>query len=545
MNKWLISITLLAAVLRITFIGNHMPSLYGDEISIGYNAWSVLHTGKDEFGKFLPLQFESWGDQKNPVYIYTVALFELIFGLSACAVRLPSAISGILAVWLTYLVVKQLGKGPEKVALISAALLAISPWHIHISRGGYEANMALTLGLAGTYFFLKWLKTEKANQLIFSNLLFVLAMYTYYTTKLFVPLLLMVLWAWGYFTIKQNTNSYRKYALSYAVLFIILCIPVIYLALFSNGQARFASINIFSNPTVSQRVIELRNSSLLPASYGSIFINKPFIWLRDFLDYYFDNFSGSFWFVSGDSSLRYAIGNHGMFYLIEAPFLLFGFLNLFQRNKKLFFFLLAWMLIAVIPTALVGKAYGLRSIALLPIPMIFTAYGIVSAVEYVKQYINNALLRKSIVIGIMVLFAISSLNWLIRYAYIYPVYGYYWYDGMQQDAVVYPALQSKTYDHIFISRFYGKTEMYYAFYSGLDPAEYQRCSQTKVRVVGTEMVQCGKYYFGDLDTKGKSFEDLNLPSNTLVIGAPDAAFGTETITARDDKRILFKIIRKE
>ncbi|MDQ3098213.1 MAG: glycosyltransferase family 39 protein [bacterium] len=543
MNKWLIAIILLAAVLRIAFLGSHMPSLYGDEISIGYNAWSVLHTGKDEFGRFMPIQFESWGDQKNPVYIYIVALFEIIFGLSATAVRLPSALSGVLAVWLTYLLVKQLGRGPEKVALISALLLAISPWHIHISRGGYEANMALSLGLAGAYFFLKWVKAEKWTHFIYSNIAFVLAMYTYYTTKLFVPMLILLLLVWGYFAVTKNTQTYLKNAAAYLIVFGILCLPVVYLALFSNGQARFASINIFSNPEVAERVIEMRNNSLLSPTLGPLLINKPYLWLRDFLEYYVDNLSPLFWYVAGDSSLRYSMGNHGMFYLIEAPFFLFGFLALFQKNKRLFLFLLAWMLIAVFPTALVGKSYGLRSIALLPIPVIFTAYGLVSTNEYLKRFVTSNTIRNSIAGIIIVIFALNFGNWLVRYIHVYPVYGYYWYDGMQQDAVMYPLLQSKMYDHIFISKYYGKTEMYYAYYTGLDPAEYQRCSQNKVLIAGTEMVQCGKYYFGDIDTKNKGFEELGIPENSLVIGAPDAIFGTEKIIARDDKRTLFKVIK--
>lgn len=553
MNKWLIIILLAAAAARIILIGDHMGALYGDEISIGYNAYSILKTGKDEFGRFMPLQFESWGDQKNPVYIYTVVPFEFLLGLTASAVRLPSALSGIIAVWLTYLLVKQLSRffddtpqnraKSEKVALIAAALLTISPWHIHISRGGYEANLAMTLGLTGAYLYLRWLKTQSRFSLVVSLLSFVIAMYTYYTTKLFIPLLITVLWVWGYWILREKiAQQYFQTAAQYILVFIIACLPIAYLALFSNGQARFASINIFSSPQVAKDVDTIRAASTLSPSLTEVLVNKPYIWLRSFLEYYADNLSPSFWFVTGDSSLRYSIGSHGMFYLIEAPFFVLGFLAMYQRNRKLWTLLFIWILIAPLPTALVGKAYGLRSLALLPIPMIFTSYGIVTMFDYIKNQYPARALHISLSL-IIIAFAISGINWLIRYGYIYSTYGYYWYDGMIKDSIMYALRESPHYDHIFISKIYGKTEMYFAFYTRMDPAQYQRCSRHKVIYEREEMVQCGKYFFGDLDTTNKVLSDLHIPPHSLVIDAPDMGTASDYIHARDDQRVFYKILK--
>jgi hypothetical protein len=114
---------------------------------------------------------------------------------------------------------------------------------------------------------------------------------------------------------------------------------------------------------------------------------------------------------------------------------------------------------------------------------------------------------------------------------------------MQKDAVMYALENARKYDHIVLSKYYGKTEMYFAFYSKMDPAMYQECSMQKVQFADSEMVQCGKYYFGDINTKDKTFDQLNLPEKTLVIGAPTAAYGEEQITAKDDGRTLFKIIK--
>ncbi|MFZ5845558.1 MAG: glycosyl transferase, partial [Patescibacteria group bacterium] len=93
-------ILIIAATLRLYRLSVIPPGVNRDEASIGYTAYSLLKTGRDEYGRFLPLSFQSFGDWKLPLYIYTTTLFVKIFGLSELAVRLPSAIAGILTVLL-------------------------------------------------------------------------------------------------------------------------------------------------------------------------------------------------------------------------------------------------------------------------------------------------------------------------------------------------------------------------------------------------------------------------------------------------------------
>jgi len=70
---WLILIIILAAVLRLYNISNNPPALSWDEAAIGWNAKSIFHTRRDEWGTRLPLTFRSFGDYKAPVYIYLTA----------------------------------------------------------------------------------------------------------------------------------------------------------------------------------------------------------------------------------------------------------------------------------------------------------------------------------------------------------------------------------------------------------------------------------------------------------------------------------------
>ena len=93
--KWIV---ILAAVLRLSFLGSVPLSLNWDEVSMGYTAYSLGLTGRDEWGEPLPIFFRSYGEWKSAVYIYLLVPLIKIFGMSAWVVRLPSALMGILAV---------------------------------------------------------------------------------------------------------------------------------------------------------------------------------------------------------------------------------------------------------------------------------------------------------------------------------------------------------------------------------------------------------------------------------------------------------------
>src|SRR3989338_9770825 len=68
---------------RLFRIAEIPSSVYWDEASIGYNAYSIAQTGKDEWGDFLPIHFRAFGEFKLPVYIYATVPFVAVFGLTA------------------------------------------------------------------------------------------------------------------------------------------------------------------------------------------------------------------------------------------------------------------------------------------------------------------------------------------------------------------------------------------------------------------------------------------------------------------------------
>ena len=162
-------------VTRVYKISEIPPSVYWDEASIGYNAYSVSKDGKDEWGDFFPLHFRAFGEFKLPVYIYSVVPFVKIFGLNELSVRIPSVLFSLGVVVLTFLLAKKL-TGSSAVGLWSSFFIAISPWFFIFSRTGFEATAGLMFYLLGTLLVLH----KRDGKLIFLSILsFILSSYSY------------------------------------------------------------------------------------------------------------------------------------------------------------------------------------------------------------------------------------------------------------------------------------------------------------------------------------------------------------------------------
>src|SRR3989338_10757572 len=135
-------ILVLFLVTRLYKISEIPASVYWDEASIGYNAYSILKTGKDEWGDFFPLHFRAFGEFKLPVYIYTSAIFVKLFGLNEFSVRISAVLFSLGVVILTYFLAKKLS-GSIQIGLWSIFFITISPWFFIFSRTGFEVTAGL------------------------------------------------------------------------------------------------------------------------------------------------------------------------------------------------------------------------------------------------------------------------------------------------------------------------------------------------------------------------------------------------------------------
>src|SRR5579872_2965887 len=170
-----LGIIILAFFLRFYKLGEVPNGLYRDETAIGYNAYSILQTGKDEYGKFMPLYFKSFGDWKLPVYIYSTVASIRLFGLTAFAVRFPSAFFGLLTVIISYFFVTEITQN-KKLGLIVSLLLAINPWMLFYNRATFEVSICLFFLCLGSWLIFLGLQRGKNMGFFFGTVFFIISL---------------------------------------------------------------------------------------------------------------------------------------------------------------------------------------------------------------------------------------------------------------------------------------------------------------------------------------------------------------------------------
>lgn len=467
-NYLLILIVLLASILRLTNLNLYPASLNWDEISHGYNAFSILKNGTDEWGEKLPLIFRAYGDYKLPVYIYLTVISEFIFGLNEFAVRFPSALSGILLVVFTYLLTFELFKKqkdlflkPKTMALFASFLVAVEPWTFFISRPAFEANLGLLFFVSGVYFFLKYLN-KSDNSIIYSVVLFGLSAWTYNSYRIFTPLFIGALSFIFWKKLKKNYLVQKKLITVSFILLFIFFVPMFYQLFNSDGSARYQKVAI-----LDQGAINKIND--LQSKYPRVVANKVTYFAMEFGKNYMAYLSPSFLFFKGGTQYQFSVQNHGLIYLVNLPFFYVGIFYLLKTIKlKHSKVILAWLLLSPVAGSLTREApHVLRSVTLLPIPMILSVLGFCYVLNLVSIKYKNIFK-----ITYLVLMLILILIYLNNYFYKYNTsYSQSWQYGYKEVAL-FLMENDENYAKIIINKKYGEAHEFILFYSGFDPARY-------------------------------------------------------------------------
>ena len=480
----LAAIFILGFLLRFYLLGQVPASLYWDEASLGYNGYSIATTLHDEHGEFLPIQrFIAFGDYKPPVYIYAAAGAIKLFGLTEFAIRLPSAVSGLLLVLVTYLLAKQLF-GKEKTALVSALLIAVSPWSIQMSRAAFEANLATFLSGLGAYFFLR-------KKLIFASVCFALSLYTFNSHRIFVPLFVVAL---SIINFRQIFREWKKYLIFYVLCFILI-LPAVPHLLSREGSLRFqevAWVNDLAPIIESNDRIALDNN----VWWSKLIHNRRLVYAGEFIKHYTDHFRADFLFFSGDMNGKLSIQTVGELYWLDLPFLLAGVYLLMRNRSKTSLILFSWLALAPVPAAFARETpHALRILQILPVPQILVAYGLVGLLKK----------RKLLISFIGFLLAISVFAYLHDYYIHYPkYYAMDWQYGYEQVVAAVNKVQNN-YDYVSITNTYGRPYIYFLLYSAYPPTKYWQTRNVDRDWYGFWYVHSfDKYIFdGKIPSQGK------------------------------------------
>lgn len=511
----LIFILLLASFLRLYRIDQVPPALSWDEVSIGYNAYSILKTGKDEWGQTMPLAFKSFGEYKYPFHIYADVVSIYFFGLNEFAVRFPSALFGVINIFLLYLLTYKLFKN-QFIALTAAFLLSISPWHIQFSRVIWETNFALFFFLLGLYLFLESRFERRIYLLIISFIFFGITTFTYNGAKVFIVLFIPLL----LFSQKDYLRKQKKYV------FLALIIFASFMAL-NLLDPRLSGINRFKQLDFEQAEVVETVSYKTSKVYS---LGKVELIARQYLMY----FSPKFLFISGDANLRHSTQVVGQVYWLELLLVFFGILFLIKKDPGFLILMLGWFLLAPIPGSFTKEApHASRAMFTLGAWQILAASGTYYLYKIIKDF-----KKYFIIIIFCVLFSVLLFNYFKYYLYEYPkVSSKYWQYGYKQ-SVEYLEKSYNNYDLLVLTRADGEPQIFTLFYSKFDPIRYQTDKNLIRERIGdwVQVLKFDKFYFPNLSEIGTRYEDVikqNRGKRILFIGKPG--------DFPSNKRILSKV----
>ena len=475
-----------AAWFRLTNLTSNPPSLSWDEASIGYNAYTILTKGTDEHGVRFPLgAFAAFGDYKPSLPIYLTVPFIAVFGLSDLAVRLPSSIFGILTVLLIYFLVKELFSN-QRLALLSALFLAISPWHIMLSRAGFEANIATFFITLGVYLIL--MSRKNVSALPYAFLPFVAGMYTFNSARYAGPLIAfgVLCFSWGA-TSKAKISLYKGFIIA-----VIALLPLMPHLVSREARLRFQEVSIFTN-LETILISNARSLSDSNAWWSKIVDNRRIGYGREYLLHFFDNLEPRFLFIKGDGNPKFSIQDTGQLLLVTAPFVFVGWLALAARMPAVAGLLLFWLLASIAPAAVARETpHALRVENGLPVWIIVTAYG---CTQLMGVFSGKKLrLFVGIILALLVLGNFGYF-WHTYTTHYKKEYSGEWQYGYKE-AIEYSESVKEKYDVIVMTESLGRPYIYTLFYGKYDLSFFQTTKNASFDKEGFYNVyRFGKYRF--------------------------------------------------
>lgn len=466
MRNLLLVITL-ALLLRFYNLGIVPPSINWDEASNGYNAYSILKTGRDEYGASFPLYNRSFDDYKPPLYMYLNMLTVGIFDLNEFSVRLPSAALGLLLPLLVYFLLLRLFN--LKIAILAAFFAAIAPWTVHFSRVGFESNVGLIISLMG-FTALVWSLPKEGNVskknivlLIVSAAFVGITFYTYHAARLFTPILGLIF----LILFRAELLRFPKF-----LLFIFLAIPLIIITPFfltapSEAIAqRYKVVTLGAQKESTDDYVKFVGQDE-DTILSHILHDRKVLLSRIYLSNYLSHFNPEFIYISGDRNLRHHIEGFGLFPLFLLPAFLIGLYSASKGMNKHFLFITLWFISAPIPAIPADAApHAVRSVFLTVPIFVFTALGI----QHVKEIFRY---KKMLITFFSLMLLFYFFSYLHNYYFHYSRdKAEFWMYGFKDLVAEINDLQD--YPVINVDSSIEQGYVFWLFFNKYDPNQYQQ-----------------------------------------------------------------------
>lgn len=417
-NGIVVLLLLLGAGLRLAAWGHVPPGLYHDEAFNGLDALNVLQ------GNF-PLYFAA-NNGREPLFLYLIAASVGVLGRSPLAVRLPSFFVGFLTLAATYDLARVLFN--RRVGRWALAVLAVTFWHVHLSRMGFRAVLLPLFTALFLAQMVRGVKTGRLRHWIAAGALYGGMWYTYMAAR-FTPVALGAVLLYILLTRRRTALAYARGALVFCAAALLVLLPLGIYTL-QNPEivlARTGQVTIFS-PEIHQGHFW---AALMRHTWNTVamfFIQGDRIWRHNLA-----------WRPVWDPAL-------GLACVIGIGVVLGGMFHARAHNRQAgihgralpLALIVLWTAAMALPTLLAEDApHFLRGVGVLPTAVLFPALGLawiesrgVSAASQFASHASDVRQWAGRVIPVFMLF--TGLTFTVRdyfIAYAQAPLAYHWLEG--------------------------------------------------------------------------------------------------------------------
>jgi len=349
-------IILIGIVLRLAFIGR-IPGNYNfqqDEAFSAYEAYSMVTYGMDSHGYHNPVYLETWGSGMSAVQCYFQTFFVRILGLTPVAVRLPQAILGCITLIFFYLLIKELATA--NVAFWATTVLAISPWHIQMSRWGVDCNYFIGFVTIAMYLIVS--SRNKPWKTILAAIFTAITLYSYASPWIVMPIL--VYGTIIYLFVKKEINL--KSIIVFTVVLGVLAIPLFLFILVNIGFIDEIRTNFISIP----KLTVFRSGDVKPGLSNLKTLFKYFWTQNDLVSYDF-------------------VAGYGNYFIFSNVFIIIGLIKDIVKRNKYAFVMWIWFACGIVMGAMIDPNFERINLLFLPL-FYFIGTGIVAVIDLLKDY---------------------------------------------------------------------------------------------------------------------------------------------------------------
>ena len=488
----LIIISLLSVGLFLYKMNISPPALNADEATNAYDAYSILKTGRDQYGNFMPLRFKSFGDYKLPLLTYFAIPFIKIFGLTETGVRMVNFPFVLLFPLIIFLLIQELFD-KKNVSLLASFLSAFAPGLQLLGRQAHEGYMTVFFLTLVFYFFLKLIKKQNILNYFLFFITLLISLFGYHFSRLWAGLYFLL---FLFYILKKILS---KWSIFVFILVILLfgTTDLIY------KPTRIKNLLFFNNLGFSLKINELRSEG------GSRLVyNKLTVGLKDLSFEYLKYFSPQFLVINGDGNSRFGFPGISPITAFEYIFIFIGLYFLFKNKEKWRYLILLIFLFSPLSASLSWNGESITRSIFIFIPIfIISAYGVINFVN--KKYIFYLFL-----VPCFLFFNFYSWDFYFNHYPKRAVVLRSWQAGYKELSN-YIKTNYNRFDKFYITKKNGQPYIYLLFYLQYPPEIYQKESF---------LSSADQYGFGQVEKFDKFIFDINNRKdlkNSAIIGFPD------------------------